>query len=392
MPERSFRVIITNQTSSNEGFTLQQTTNHLCGGEWTSGDWTPKATIKPGDSGGLQSESDGFMTGTEGYVKYDVIGPAGRAGMIYIYWDNPFYGTTHFRFVAAAEDVFPDCDFDPPSGGSSFSNPPALGFDIQFAAYKSGTAGGATITSPGDLVHFVVGPVSFAGLIGIDKNPELDLALVATSTSSSGVFGNFGNTGPITLTLLSDATPDQWAGRWGAEGVDITIRQTQSTPPLSVTVVDTAAAPPLNFTQSVTPGAIGLTNLPRSPWATFLEGETADPATRSALAQASQAVIQEAGASPAPPLATAKRFDSIVGGQGPASAVGPGGTSRVGRVLGTLVQDRGGVAYLDNGIALRLFGLSQSGTPAGAEIQYQRLDPHGDPLLSRMLQFIPDVH
>ena len=72
---------------------------------------------------GWQSESDGFATGTEGYVKYRIEGTE-NGDTVYLYWDNPFtLGVTHAKGQVSAEDIEPDCDFDKTGGGSAFSRP-----------------------------------------------------------------------------------------------------------------------------------------------------------------------------------------------------------------------------------------------------------------------------
>ncbi|GAA4028655.1 hypothetical protein GCM10022232_88160 [Streptomyces plumbiresistens] len=99
-PVRSARAVIHNRTSY---YKLVKTFDHLCHGEWTPGGWLPPAVIEPGRSGGMQSESAGTATGTEGYAKYDVFFGVKRLGMVYVYWDNPFVGVTHPRLTAATE-------------------------------------------------------------------------------------------------------------------------------------------------------------------------------------------------------------------------------------------------------------------------------------------------
>src|SRR4051794_23634329 len=106
---RSFRTVVRNSSQ----FVLRQTFNHLCNGMWTPGGWTPPGSIARGTSGGMQGESDGFPSATTGYAKYDVIREVNNSkqGMIYLYWSNPYYGFTNFRYTAAPLDVYPDCDF-----------------------------------------------------------------------------------------------------------------------------------------------------------------------------------------------------------------------------------------------------------------------------------------
>jgi hypothetical protein len=178
MPQRIGRVIIHNTSSH---FKLVKTFSHLCHGEWTPGGWEPPAIIEPGSSGAMQSESAGIATGTEGYVKYDVIWDARREGMIYLYWDNPYLGVTHPRFATNASDVLPDCDYDTPSDSSTFTVDKALRFHLVPTGYRH-TEGGGDITAPGDLLAgFAAGPIGgvglLFGLVGIVKDPVWEFEL-----------------------------------------------------------------------------------------------------------------------------------------------------------------------------------------------------------------------
>jgi hypothetical protein len=192
MPERIGRIVIHNTTSD---FRLVKTFSHLCGGEWTPGGWEPPAAIEPGATGGMQSESDGILTGTEGYAKYDVMEGQARLGMIYVYWDNPYFGVTHPRFATSATDIPPDCDYDSPSNSSQFSIDTSLNFTLVPISYKH-TESGGDVTAPGDLLlGFVAGPVggiaTLFGLEGINKDPvwefELRAGNFASVASSLGV-------------------------------------------------------------------------------------------------------------------------------------------------------------------------------------------------------------
>jgi len=179
MPERIARTVIHNRTNK---LRLVKTFDHLCGGEWTPGGWTPPAVIEPGATGGMQSESDGVLTGTEGYAKYDVFDGSSRLGMVYVYWNNPWFGVTRPRFATDASDVFPDCDFEAPDGsGSTFVIKTDLRFHLAPVAYKH-TQGGGDVTAPGDLLQaFAAGPiggiVTLFGLAGITKDPQWEYEL-----------------------------------------------------------------------------------------------------------------------------------------------------------------------------------------------------------------------
>ncbi len=131
--------------------------------------------------------------------------------MVYIYWDNPFYGYTHFRFKTARDDVYPDCDFDPPAGASGFSDTGTLDFTLKMTAYELGDAAGTTITNVSDLVLYtesVLAPVSFLGQLGISDHLEVDDAVNAAPVS----FGT-ASLPPVSLKLLTEAAEQQWVGQ-----------------------------------------------------------------------------------------------------------------------------------------------------------------------------------
>jgi hypothetical protein len=147
MPARSLRVQLFNAS----GFDLKLSFSHLCQGNWTdnpspSGHWTPPPTIPNNESGDWQSESAGVLTGTEGYVKYQiqVIGTDNNNkplphDTVYIYWTVPFIGIPTCKPSTSTEDIEPDCDFQkspsrfqPPSKFqcvSGVSGNPGSGFE-----------------------------------------------------------------------------------------------------------------------------------------------------------------------------------------------------------------------------------------------------------------------
>jgi hypothetical protein len=222
VPERVGRVVIHNRTSNMK---LVKTFAHLCHGDWTPGGWVPPDTIGPGQTGGMQSESGGVLTGAEGHAKYDVIRDAdGRQGMIYVYWDNPWFGVTHPRFATNAVDVHPDCDFQVPPGQSDFySIDTSLSFYVAPVRYGH-THGGADVTAPGDLAEaFALGPalgiVSLFALQGINKDPVWEYELrdgpapFASTSSGLHVGGHLAQ--GFNFALLHDVPPppntqDSW--------------------------------------------------------------------------------------------------------------------------------------------------------------------------------------
>jgi hypothetical protein len=61
--------------------------------EWGSFDAEPPPVIPSGGTGAWRSSTDGFMTGTEGFVRFEV----GSTGAQFeVYWNNPFIGENEF--------------------------------------------------------------------------------------------------------------------------------------------------------------------------------------------------------------------------------------------------------------------------------------------------------
>jgi len=84
MASRSTNVTLINNTD----LTLILTQATLSHGVWSDGLYPPEK-IAPHSKGNWQSESDGFMTGTEGTVTYTV---ENGTGNVVIHWDNPYAG------------------------------------------------------------------------------------------------------------------------------------------------------------------------------------------------------------------------------------------------------------------------------------------------------------
>lgn len=106
MAARSTAVHFLNGTRNTRLYRVDYGLQH---GEWSS---EPPSTVEPGQDVSWQSESAGFMTGTEGYVRYypvdattDSVGipsPAPDAATVYLYWDNPWAGSNSYNQSAPA--------------------------------------------------------------------------------------------------------------------------------------------------------------------------------------------------------------------------------------------------------------------------------------------------
>ena len=111
--ERSFAITLRNVTP----LTLTRANMNLAHGEWSNaGNDVPPQEIGPMNVNGAywSSESDGFATGTEGWVTYNT-----SAGECLISWNNPFVGSNGFG--AAAPAGFKFVPPEPDIGGGNVS-------------------------------------------------------------------------------------------------------------------------------------------------------------------------------------------------------------------------------------------------------------------------------
>ena len=393
MAERSFRVIIQNSSSF---LTLNQTFNHLCGGVYTPA-WLPPGSIASGTTGGIQSESDGLGTGTEAYVKYDVDGPDGKHGMLYVYWDNPFLGYTHFRVGTAFEDILPDCDYNG-AGGSIFGSGGALDFTVS-GSYGANAAEGDDITQLGDLTIFAVDPLvggpigaigELIGVLHIDKNPVLNItlsdAIAAPPFSTGQVFPQSAQ--PTVTKLLTQATPQDWVGQWTTESGNITVDINLDGSVLLADVFDSTADPAITITnETFVPGPAALLDRAATIIQSIVDDHAEDSKQRSAFTRAARNVITTAIDAPHRALATSSQFQAIVGKTKTSTPVGvtQAQARTVGRSLGLLLEGQGGVAYLSDRIVLMLFGNFQSNKQIDSQLLYQRVNVVGETIFSQVL-------
>jgi hypothetical protein len=93
MASRSVLVNFQNQTSQ----TLSRTSFGLEGGIWSNGSngqMVPPDQIPPQTNVAWQSESNGFMTGTQGYANYEIAGNASQT--VNLGWDDPYSGSDSY--------------------------------------------------------------------------------------------------------------------------------------------------------------------------------------------------------------------------------------------------------------------------------------------------------
>ena len=178
MAARSVRAFLHNQTPD----TLFKIRDEIDHGEWAG--WRPPNAIAPFMTVPMGSESDGFLTGTEANVTYQIGND--QAKTLYAQWDNPFAGSnsyhtntdiTHDSFWTAidgnnsvvnyelrvsrrvATDFLPSRDgfqFDNSWPDTPYSLPPLRGsfLDLKYGNAHSGLCGGFVF---GSLDYFYAG-------------------------------------------------------------------------------------------------------------------------------------------------------------------------------------------------------------------------------------------
>jgi hypothetical protein len=172
MAARSTAIALHNETE----FDLINPEIELPHGQWTD-PWQPPSRISAHSIGEFRSESDGFLTGTEGSVRYHF--DHGGAATVYVHWDNPFDGVNSYHQFTdngfevyhtggdgndARIDVFLLVSvphfvpgFKPSTNGFKFTNhwdnapytlPPLRGsiLDLKYGNAKNGLCGGMVYT------------------------------------------------------------------------------------------------------------------------------------------------------------------------------------------------------------------------------------------------------
>lgn len=89
--------------NNNASFNLQLLTSsiNLQHGEWTT---YPPSNILAGGNGNWQTDSDGFLTGTEGSLVYQFIYTGNGTTSIEtlkVYWDDPYDGSNGYSITSS---------------------------------------------------------------------------------------------------------------------------------------------------------------------------------------------------------------------------------------------------------------------------------------------------
>lgn len=251
---RIFRYDLQNSVS---GHTLLLQTQHLCGGCYTPA-WEPPEQIDSGQTRGMQAESCGFMTGTEGWVKYQIRrDSAGEIrGLVYLYWTNPYWGVTFGRTALATLRWTANCDEDPPAAGSGFSSDEDPPFGFTLSMESTGHNGSPTdIDNLSELYRVPLAPVFIFGAAGIWERMDVTMKLSSSETPTL-----FPGPGQRTMSLETHPKRTILEGQWSGNNVNVGVRPIWGGQ-YEITLADSTPGRALNVTTICSFGTGGLAKL-----------------------------------------------------------------------------------------------------------------------------------
>jgi hypothetical protein len=403
VPARVFRNTVENTV---QGHTMILEKEHLCGGCYTEG-WTPPASIASGSSGGWQSESCGFMTGTQGWVKYRLRRDSDGAnrGLIYTYWTNPYLGVTRPHFELAGQDVVADCDEDEPGAGSSFgpatgeNAPPSdLSLDIVGSRRNGDPATADELT---DLIRVAIAPLVVLTTSGIWERMEITYRLRSSSTPAV-----FPAPKPRTRSLETKPDPATFTGTWTGSSLSVSLSLVGPRR-LHAYLMDRTQALPLELDVSASLGAIGAVRPIQELSAQLAVAATDMVELRSSAAlaalSASLYAVEERPAGTPVWMAAPARRDVAVLARPLTLTVVKSHAQDLGiemspdfDVVAAAVAERANEAdymlHLGSGVVLYLIRIEEEGTLVDYQLHYQRVSDDGAVLVDTDLTYLISLH
>jgi hypothetical protein len=383
MAARSVQCQLSNQTDA--PFTY--VSDHHNHGDFTD-PWYPPAVIAPGEIGEWRTESGGFMTGTEGHVRYSTVvrdADGGHVEFIEAHWDNPFIGGNNSD-ISVVED---------------FTGKPSK--TLKHASYIQGEP-------PPNLVKMLEGDVE-AWIDGVlfplyifANAPIYNDAKAFYGVRSGGspeFLGNFPapETGKKSIKLNTRAKPAEWAGRWASRDVSVTLVSVTETvkaaigsKPMTAYITDRSMNPPLQFQQDFALG--GMTwvadhMLVNAIGTQFAGGS--EPVAHALRASTNAVVANLYNAKGETP--TKDQFQKTA--MSVASEAGINlSTSRLdkaAKAITAFVEHSRGKIALMNSVYLSLYDEFTGGKATGSLMKYERHGVLGSVDYSANLDYIPDV-
>lgn len=385
MAARSVQCQLSNQTDA----PFHYVSDHHEHGQFTD-PWYPPAVIEPGAIGEWRTESDGFMTGTEGNVRYSTSVPDANGGhveFIECHWDNPFIGSNNSS-ISVVED---------------FTGKPSK--TLVAADYiQGGRVPNLEKMASGDAEAWIDG-VLFPIYIFANATSYNDAKAFygVRSGRPPDFVGTFPGpqTGKKSSRLNTNSKPSEWAGRWGSKDVTITLVSLAGTvkgslvfgsKPMTAYITDRSVNPPLQFQQDFALG--GMTWVADHILANAID--TSFSGGSEQVATALRASTLKVVAQTYDPKREEKPGDlfkrTAVSSAAEAGIhLNAARLEKASAAIVSFVNDSRGKVALANGVYLSLYDELTGGKVTGGFIRYERHGMLNSVDFAADLQYIPDV-
>jgi hypothetical protein len=351
----------------------------------------------------MQAESCGFMTGTEGWVKYRIRRNSDQEmrGLVYLYWTNPYWGITFGRSALATLRWTANCDEDAPAAGSGFSSDEDPPFGFKLSIEGTDWNGSPTeIDELGELYRVPLAPVFVFSTGGIWE--RMDVRMKLSSDEMPSVFP-----APGQRTHSLDTRPQRsiLEGQWSDDHVNVGIRHVWGGQ-YEVTLADMTPGRPFNVTTVCSFGTSGLAKVFVGDH--LLESMLSTKDVGTSHVEIAKANVALSG------ISAVLRTAGVLGGNG-ASWLGMSTSKHV--TATTLKKQVHEIGVMDSpvldvlagaavehakesdytlwpapGVALQLYKELEDGRLVGYRLLYQRVLGDGTVLGSGFLTFRPPVH
>lgn len=219
--------------------TLVRESENLDHGIYTD-PWFPPQTIQPGAVGEWRSESDGFMTGTEGRAQYSIASNVGTE-FIDLWWDNPFIGGNKSSISIVQDFTGNPSQVYEGANHIDGSPPPNL---VKMA--------------DGDVeawIDAVLFPPYIVANAPIANDANAVFAIRRRAQVSNPLFGPKGS-GPRSSQINTSHKTTEWEGLWASNAVSVTIVSLGGGS-MSASITDTTANPTFQLQEMFRLGQIG---------------------------------------------------------------------------------------------------------------------------------------
>jgi hypothetical protein len=370
MAARSVHVFFKNLTDE----TLVRDSEGLEWGIYTE-PWFPPQTIAPGEVGEWQTESDGFMTGTEGHARYSLSNDS-FTEFAELTWDNPYIGANSCS-MSIKED---------------FSGAVSKVFEWANTIDKNVPPNWVKMKD-GDVEAWIDGvlfPVYIFSNASSANDANAMFAIRRKSVVSSPLFGAPSDA-PKSSRVNTALKSEEWAGLWGGVGVSVTLTALGGRN-MSAHILDTTGDGELQLQENFTLGGHSWTT---TALVVGVQNElrAANPSVVTAITQAAARSITgvrnvghgEAASTVRSAVREALEVQGARLSEAKLTAI-----SKTAAALATIPRS---TVMLSHGIGLTLYDNFTGAHKSGGMLLYERVSmARGQRLVSCWLSFYPMLH